>query len=1671
MDDLTAVIDQLTEGLRALPMDAVARVRHFLTEYLGDARHPVPFGGRSDDFARLDGWLMEEQAAPYALLAAPAGRGKSALLLRWCQRWLGRPELAVVYFPVSIRFRTNLAGVVFPALVALLAQMHGEAVPADPNMHAEIWRSLLREYLARPLPAGRKLVLVLDGIDEAADWTPGPALFPEEPPSGLHVLLSARYLANDRDATSWLQRLGWVQADLARTFELYPLDRAGIASVLVQMGFPLDLLGMRIDIVSELHRLSEGDPLVIRLYVDDLWKRGEAAVRLKPGDLAAIQPGLVGYFERWWNDQRMLWREARPEREAVLQSVLNLLAGALGPLSQADILELLPDESALRPVTLAQHLEPLARFVIGDGLHQGYVFSHPRLANYFLEERLDEDQRREVEKRFLMWGKSTLEALNQGRLQPTQASPYIVQYFGAHLERVQADPRDLLALVSNGWRQAWEKLDRANAGFLGDSERAWSAARREDSAAISAGQLAVYLGAEVRSLLCRVSVNSMTSNISSRLMLEAVKTGVWTPAQGLACIRLIADLALRARELVGLAHYVQEPLRGDILQEALDTATAIKDEFTRFNLLVELAPGLSENLLGQILAIVPAIEDEADRAGLLAELAPALRSYPLLSERALDMAATIEEEEYLALALAGLAMSFHTEQLDRVLQLIRTMQDERYCLQTLLALLPRLPVSYLQDAMHDPLLLPYGLARLRFLVESLASLPEAAQKETSEEIQEQLREIGDAEYRIEILLKLVAYTPEHVIDQVLKEIDSIWDEHYRIHALRELLPYVADEQISTFLHIVQALRNEEYRSALFQQLLPRLSSRLLAGLLENILTIWDEGRRVELLARVAPFVSPEFLPRFLELSATIQDLGYRIWLQAELAIALPKDLPVLPFDIVKTFRSMLNEEERLQTLLAIVPRLSDEASGNVFDLLLPGVFTFNWSLKSEDQRASILAKLCSYLPQRWLVQVLPMVRALTNEIYQTRVLVELAPCLGEQALYEILALVRGMRGREQRAQVLEVLVASLPTVNRATQVREMVQVLQIIEDEGDRVHLSTAFAACLTETLPEELIMRVLEELMGMDTDLHRTSVIQALAPYLSENTFNAVLALVVTLDHGDMRVHALEALAPYVPQQSVSAFLAAVQTLQRVRGQAQVLVPLVRHASQRTFASALALAWQAEDEYTRSLLIGTLAPYVTEPFLGEFWDGVLHIHNEGRRAWILSMLALRMSDESFPQLWSALHALKEERGQMWILRVMGQYSSQASFAQLWQAVQQVTQQTWRLRALTTLAPYVPESHFKQFFQLAQDVSELSARLALLETLAGRVPEDDFAQFWELVNAIGSERERILLMKALAVRVPSDAFGSFWEAVEKVYAQYPLPELLEALVEHVPEAYLLRFWEVLEELNNASYQIGIKLQLMLLPRMGHLFFEKVLAVRVDELTPELIEGLPQDFLEPILRSVSLRWRLKVLDTLLPDNQQGEALAAHFNALPLHKKDSNWWALVLGLLVPDLREEQRVLFLAHLFSSLHTFSSDHARYTLLLNLATHIPQANIPALFEVIWLLNSAEQQTQVLTAFSRTLPSAGWEIMLHLLSGYIHATGEIDRPLLVLKAAGPALEQAPPGLLYALLTDIFHRIAQDTRRDALLDLLPLSHALRLLGGDLAVREAFDAVLETGYWWP
>lgn len=520
-----------------LAWDCSARISNFLRQYIGTPDNPVTFGGRDDEITALTTWLADTAAPPYMLFAAPAGRGKSALLAQWIHDLHREGDgIQVIFFPVSIRYRTNLAGVVFPVLATHLAKLHGEEVGGSIPLTTEMWRGLVGEYLARPMPDGRRLLVVLDGLDEAADWRPGPDLFPLQPPPGLRVVASARLTTAAPTPRAWLERLGWDIPRLATTPGLPPLSADGVAAVLQHVGFSLPDPTEHGFLVSELHRLSQGDPLLVRLYVDELRRGTPRPSGLSPAELTALDPGLEGFFNRWWEDQRLLWDRVAPLREPAVRALLNLLACALAPLRQVDMLGLAPEELKLDTWALEEALQPLERFVVGDGRSQGYVFTHPKLGQYFYE-RLAKTERTTWDQRFLAWGKEVITALERSELTPAEVPPYLLQYLGVHLERAGARLDELIALISQPWLHAWLQSGAGISGFLSDVSRGWRVAAQQNQVFAEKGEPLPHLGTEVLCALCQGSDSSRGKKLSPLLLRALVETGIWNPLEGLVYAR------------------------------------------------------------------------------------------------------------------------------------------------------------------------------------------------------------------------------------------------------------------------------------------------------------------------------------------------------------------------------------------------------------------------------------------------------------------------------------------------------------------------------------------------------------------------------------------------------------------------------------------------------------------------------------------------------------------------------------------------------------------------------------------------------------------------------------------------------------------------------------------------------------------------------------------------------------------------------------------------------------------------------------------------------------------------------------------------------------------------------------------------------------------------------
>ena len=149
------------------------------------------------------------------------------------------------------------------------------------------------------------MLIVLDGVDEATDWTVDRVLrLPRSRGVGQGAGVGADLGRLRRDGVDATPGVAGTGSDP----DAPAVGQGKRPRVLRQMGFPLDRAGARVDVIAELYRLSDqGNPLLVRLYIDDLWPRRRGSSQARAGRSASRTPGLPGYFKRWWQDQQQQW--------------------------------------------------------------------------------------------------------------------------------------------------------------------------------------------------------------------------------------------------------------------------------------------------------------------------------------------------------------------------------------------------------------------------------------------------------------------------------------------------------------------------------------------------------------------------------------------------------------------------------------------------------------------------------------------------------------------------------------------------------------------------------------------------------------------------------------------------------------------------------------------------------------------------------------------------------------------------------------------------------------------------------------------------------------------------------------------------------------------------------------------------------------------------------------------------------------------------------------------------------------------------------------------------------------------------------------------------------------------------------------------------------------------
>jgi NACHT domain-containing protein len=610
----------------------LSTIQGFLEEYLiieddsGQLRR-APFGGREPDLQILDNWLEDSTAAPRFVVTAPAGRGKSALIVHWLERLKAQHRVgdgcrwSLVFVPISLRHSTNRPEVFYESIAARLAEcLHQELSPphTDPIAY---YKDRCRQFVLEAMKAALHILLVIDGADEALGEAFTGTWFPRTSTSTVRIVVSARTQAGDHGPQNWINRLGWSTDVRVQSHSVSLISPDGIEELLRNMGAPIDHLSYRAEVVARLSELSQGEPLLLRLYANDLWLNRDNANGLTVRDLDKMEVGFAGYFTEWLGRQKDVWHGERMRGAAIDESsmygLLGILACAYGPLTAEELGQVARSyglQTGALPIR--DLLYPLRRFVIGTGQRSslgdsGYVLAHPKLG-YFLRDYLN-DRIGAIREAFSEWGRTVLDQLEIGARRPEDVPPYLIMHLRQHFSETTAPVSDLLRLAERHWYLTWKAFEGGYRGFSQDlqdvSRLIWAKRSTETP----------LLVAQFRCQLILSSIRSMGANIPAALLVAGY-------SKGLLALRQLLHFAEfkpfheRTSLLLAAIPYVPAAELGDILSGV----RLLREPAARAELLARLAPRLPRTLVHSAVAFAQSIRQLQSRTDALLPYLPRL---------------------------------------------------------------------------------------------------------------------------------------------------------------------------------------------------------------------------------------------------------------------------------------------------------------------------------------------------------------------------------------------------------------------------------------------------------------------------------------------------------------------------------------------------------------------------------------------------------------------------------------------------------------------------------------------------------------------------------------------------------------------------------------------------------------------------------------------------------------------------------------------------------------------------------------------------------------------------------------------------------------------------------------------------------------------------------------
>ncbi|MEM9771556.1 MAG: NB-ARC domain-containing protein [Cyanobacteria bacterium P01_D01_bin.73] len=509
----------------------------------------------------------------------------------------------------------------------------------------------------------------------------------------------------------------------------------------------------------------------------------------------------------------------------------------------------------------------------------------------------------------------------------------------------------------------------------------------------------------------------------------------------------------------------------ELLPEALQITQAIEWDFARVKALSALANKLPEELLSEAIEIARDISSNSARVKALASFSD--RSPKLLSE-ALEIVPKILGGPTRTQALSDLIDKLPAELLPKAFQIARNISDEYS--QALI---------FVELTKELPQLLPETLQAISNLsyegdtVEALSTLTEAW-TELPPEVLEIARNIEDESDRVKALSKLADKFPE-LMAEVLQSIREMSDSSDIVYAIEDVAGKLPTESLPQAVQIARNISNESERAEALTHLSQKLQE-LLPEIIQVIRDIPDEDSRAGALLDIVPTLPSELLPAVLQIAQGLSNTDWRLRLLVDLAEKFSGELVT---DALEAVRNISDDDHRWYPLLRLAkyqPALLSET-----------LQSLRGSCPKDLFRPSVLRSLPNPLATESALEILNIVREISDEFYQAEALWSLVEILPKEALSDALQVARSISCNDSRARSLLSLA-----YRQSELLPEAIQALGNVSIWMGKFKAENV--QCLVEKSPPELLPDVIRITVEISEEQNRADALADLGEMLTGN-------------------------------------------------------------------------------------------------------------------------------------------------------------------------------------------------------------------------------------------------------------------------------------------------------------------------------------------------------------------------------------------------------------------------------------------------------------------------------------------------------------------------------------------------------------------------------------------